>query len=245
MSGLDHPWATRVLSGEERGLGAASLRALTAIAEPFYSLAMMGRNLVYDRGLLKIHPLPRPTISIGNLTTGGTGKTPVVRWLSEHLIARGLRPAVLLRGYRDDKTGGSDEANLLAEALGDRGIVVADRNRDAGARLAMAGAQPPDVFLLDDAFQHRRVARDFDLVLIDATQPFGYGHVLPRGLMREPLRGLRRADAIVITRSDQISAQQLDALQADLRQTCKLVPIYLARHVNTALRPSSGPDAFR
>src|SRR3954463_12073628 len=104
---MQHEWAMRVLSGEDRSPVGYALRGLLAVAEPFYAAAMFTRNWAYTRRILRSHPLPRPTISVGNLTTGGTGKTPIVRWLAEQFIARNLRPAVLMRGYRRSQTGGS------------------------------------------------------------------------------------------------------------------------------------------
>src|SRR5688572_14666219 len=154
-------WAMEVLSGEDRSLGAMALRRVLSAAELVYAPLMSARNLAYSRGFLKAHRLPRPTISVGNLTTGGTGKTPVVRWLAEQLIERRLRPAVLLRGYRKSAAGVSDERELLADALGSEAAVIANADRRAGAMAALRDLPQPDVFVLDDAFQHRRVARDF------------------------------------------------------------------------------------
>jgi tetraacyldisaccharide 4'-kinase len=107
---------------------------------------------------------------------------------------------------------------------------------------AMRALPQPDVFLLDDGFQHRRVARDFDLVLIDATAPFGFGHVLPRGLLREPVHGLRRADAVIITRFDQATSQELQAIEARARRYVPAGAIYFARHVHAGLRAADGSD---
>src|SRR5688572_6731295 len=227
-------WARCILSGEDGSVGAALLRGGLMIAEPFFRLVVWLRNLCYDAGLSKSHELARLTFSVGNLTTGGTGKTPIVRWLCECLISRGYRPAVLLRGYRGDRLGASDEQRLLADALGAAAIVIANPNRRAGAMMAMREINQPDVFVLDDGFQHRRVKRDFDLVLIDATEPFGFGHVLPRGLLREPMSALRRAHAIVITRSDQATSQQLQAIESAIRRYQPAAFIYFARHVLTA-----------
>jgi tetraacyldisaccharide 4'-kinase len=233
-------WAMGVLSGDDRGIAAAALRCVLRLAEAAYAQAMNLRNLAYSRGIVKIHALPRPTISVGNLTTGGTGKTPVVCWLAEQMIARRLRPAVLMRGYRGDEAGSSDEQKVLAEALGRAATVVAKPNRVAGSMTAMRAVEQPDVFLLDDGFQHRRVARDFDLVLIDATGPFGFGHVLPRGLLREPVRGLVRADAVLVTRSDLATSQQLHAIEARVRRYVPAGAVYFGRHVLKGLRTADG-----
>ena len=221
--------AVEILSGRARGLVPTIVRGTTRLIEPLYATAMRLRNVAYDSGVLKVHRLPRPAVSVGNLTTGGTGKTPVIRWLAEKLIERGKRPAILMRGYRGDSIGGSDEQRMLAEYLGSNAIVIANPDRVAGAAAATRETHPPDVFLLDDAFQHRRVARDFDLVLINAAEPFGFGHVLPRGLLREPIAGIRRSSAIVVTHSDQVQSRELDRLESWFKRF-SAAPVYCASH---------------
>jgi tetraacyldisaccharide 4'-kinase len=188
---------------------------------------MLARNVLYDRGVFRSYRLPRPVISVGNLTTGGTGKTPVVRWLAEQLIARGLRPVILMRGYRAEKTGGtSDEQRMLQNYLGPRATVIAHPNRVLAAVAALKRLPQVDVFILDDGFQHRRVRRDFDLLLVNAADPFGFGHVLPRGLLREPRGGMKRADAILVTRDDPAHPAPIEAT----------VPVLRAAHTHAGLR---------
>lgn len=231
----------RVMSGEARGVGPAMLRGALALAEPFYAGAMIARNRLYDVNALKRHPLPRPVVSVGNLTAGGTGKTPVVRWLAEQLIARGRRPAVLLRGYGQRGASFSDEQQLLQSCL-DSVPVIANPDRRAGAASALEQQPQIDVLLLDDAFQHRKVRRHFDLVLINAADPFGFGHVHPRGLLREPLRGLKRADAILLTRVDAVDSPQLDAIETKVRSVHPSVPIFRSMHVLTGLKYAASSD---
>jgi tetraacyldisaccharide 4'-kinase len=211
------------------------VRGLTAIAEPAYAVAMAGRNLAYSRGWLASRRLAAPTVSVGNITTGGTGKTPVVRWLAGQLLEAGKSPAVLLRGYRATAGGVSDEQQLLARGLADAISVVANPNRFAGAEQAIRENGKIDTFVLDDGFQHRKVKRDFDLVLINATEPFGFGHVLPRGLLREPMAGLRRADALLITRSSQVDAAAMAKIESTLKKYNPTSLIYRADHVHTAI----------
>lgn len=149
------------------------------------------RNALYDRGVLPQHPLALPAISVGNLSVGGTGKTPVAAWVARELSRRGGRPAVVLRGY------GSDEPEVHRR-LNPDAIVVASADRVAGvARAAAAGA---DVAVLDDAFQHRRARRDVDLVLVSADRWPARIDLLPRGPFREGLRALHRASLVVVTR---------------------------------------------
>jgi len=240
-------WVLRVISGDDRAPQAVLLRGVLRIVEPFYASVMRARNVLYDVGVFAAHKLPRPTIAVGNLTTGGTGKTPLVQWLASQLSDRGLRPAILLRGYRSESTGGaSDEQLLLADALGDRAIVVANPDRRAGAATALSQFSQfsqlpqPDLFILDDSFQHRRIARDLNILLISATNPFGYGHVLPRGLLREPISGLRRADAIVITRSNLVTSDVLGKIEQAVRRYSPRVPLLFAEHLHTSLRSSAG-----
>lgn len=212
----------KVISGKQRGLLAAAARSGLSLLEPAYAGVTRARNQLFDRGIKARHDLGRPAISVGNLTTGGTGKTPVVQWIARTLIARGATPAVLLRGYKS-ADGVSDEAELYRQIAGL--TVEADPDRVAAAGRVLARAPLTSVFVLDDGFQHRRVRRDLDVVLIDATNPFGYGHVLPRGLLREPASGLRRADLILITRAEHAT----DGLLAELRRLNGVAPILRCR----------------
>ena len=137
---------------------------------------------------------------------GGTGKTPMVRWLAEWFGLRGIAVGLVSRGYGAEDDHPNDEAMELAACL--PGIPhVQDRDRVRGARQAVEQSAC-DVLVLDDGFQHRRLRRDLDIVLIDALQPFGFSHVFPRGTLREPLSGLNRADVVVLTRSDLIAPLQ-------------------------------------
>ncbi|MEX0886369.1 MAG: tetraacyldisaccharide 4'-kinase [Phycisphaeraceae bacterium] len=198
------------MSGASRGVGPAAVRAALAAAEPAYAGAVRVRNALYDRGWRRVVRLGRPTVSVGNVTAGGTGKTPMVIELCRRLAGDGAgspcRPAVLMRGY------GGDESREVAETLGDAAAMEVNVDRAAAARAVLRRDPRVGVFVLDDGFQHRRVHRDLDLVLVDATQPFGYNHVLPRGLLREPVAGLRRASAVIVTRAEAVSDVHLAAL---------------------------------
>jgi tetraacyldisaccharide 4'-kinase len=234
----------RVISGDAHGPTAALVRAGLSIASPLYSLIMRARNARFDRGM-GVRRLPRRVVSVGNITTGGTGKTPVVRWLCERLRDAGQRPGILLRGYKANPGERGDEEAMLDAFLNSPGAtarvpIVADPNRyRAGVRLLAANADV-DLLVLDDGFQHRRLARDFELVLIDATNAFGFGHVLPRGLLREPLSGLRRADAFLITRTDQVDDARLTEIERVLGQYNPAAPRYRCAHVHRALRAANG-----
>ena len=159
---------------------------------------------------MKSYELPVPVICVGNITTGGTGKTPLVEFLGGYLQKRGVKVALLSRGYRGQSGGDNDEISILRERLAGVTIVI-DSDRVRGGRRAIA-EHGAEVLLLDDGFQHRRLRRDLDIVLIDCTCPFGYGWMLPRGLLREPKDSLSRAGAVVLTRCDQIGAAELSEL---------------------------------
>ncbi|HEY7088940.1 MAG TPA: tetraacyldisaccharide 4'-kinase [Tepidisphaeraceae bacterium] len=210
-----------VISGGEIGAAAAMLRGSLRVASPFYSLATATRNAMFNSGKLAIGRAGRPVISVGNITTGGTGKTPVVLWLCQRLIEAGLKPAVLLRGYK-----GGDEQRMLQSKL-TQTLVEANPDRLAGAQYVLNVQPSVDVFVLDDGFQHRRLYRDLDIVLIDASNPFGFGHVLPRGLLREPLSGLARAHAFLITHSQHGDTTPIEAV---LNQKNPRAPVHRCDH---------------
>jgi tetraacyldisaccharide 4'-kinase len=174
------------------------------------------RAAAYESGALRPKRLDGVVISVGNLTVGGTGKTPMVAAIAEHLVTEGKRVAILTRGYRGEQPdkrssgassgrgGTSDEVRLLDARLGARVEFGVGADRFArGRELETRGVE---WFVLDDGFQHRQLARDVDIVLIDATNPFGGGHLLPAGRLREPRSALKRADIVVITRSDRAMA---------------------------------------
>jgi tetraacyldisaccharide 4'-kinase len=198
-----------VISGRRSDAAALGVRALLAGAVPFYRVAVALRNRHYDRSPHAVHHAAVPVISIGNLTTGGTGKTPLVGWVVRELRGRGAAPAILSRGYRSLDAAGNDEKRMLDRVCPG---VPHYQNPDRVASAARAIGAAADVLVLDDGFQHRRLHRDLDVVLIDAVNPWGYGRLLPRGLLREPRTALRRAQLIVITRADLCSPDQLHAL---------------------------------
>jgi tetraacyldisaccharide 4'-kinase len=235
---FDEQFWLQVISGQKRGLSGSLLRSLLWLLSPFYRLVVQLRNLAYDKGWKKSVTAPLRVISIGNLTTGGTGKSPLVIWLAEQLRARGQRVCVLSRGYKGTTAGENDESLELADRLPDVPQLV-NPDRAASAQIASDELEM-EIAILDDGFQHRRLQRDFDLVLVDATEPFGFGHLLPRGLLREPLSALRRADWLVITRSDQVSPERLTRLRADLEQFCPAERISVCRMAPTQLLQADG-----
>lgn len=218
-----------------------------------YGLVATFRARFYQAGYLPSHKLPGATISVGNLTTGGTGKTPIVLWLAQQLVGEGRRVAILTRGYKgkppkNAKPGAtantapdaaanafsalatdSDEVRLLAEHLGDTvAFGVGPKRYLEGMKLAQKGI---NTFILDDGFQHLELARDINLLLIDATNPFGGGKILPAGHLREPRSAMARADIIAITR-----ATSSPAVEAIVRRYTQAPIVYVDFQLRT-LKP--------
>lgn len=230
----------------ERG-GAVELLRLPAA---LWRAASALRNSAYDRGLLPAARVDAPVVSVGNLTVGGTGKTPMVAWIVRELGRRGLRAGILSRGYgARDAAGRSDEARLLARLCPDAPHEL-DPDRVRGARrLVDRGV---DAVVLDDGFQHRRLARDLDLVLVDACRPFGLAAprgggapvraLLPRGLLREPPAGLARAHALVLTRVDRAAPAAVSALAAELGALAPGLPVIETAHRPRRLVDAAGTD---
>jgi tetraacyldisaccharide 4'-kinase len=221
----------KLISGQTRGFGAALLRFCLEVAAKFYSAIIALRNLAYSKGWLKVHTAGAAVISVGNITVGGTGKTPLVIWLcntitqNSKLKIQNCGISILTRGYKTYTKGRGtsderratriDEPAILAESCPQAKVIV-NPDRVAAARQAVEKFGV-NVLIMDDGFQHRRLARDLDIVTIDATCPFGCGKMLPAGLLREPADSLKRADAIVITRCNQVGENELAELEKKLR----------------------------
>ncbi len=200
-----------LISGQRRGFAARLARGALTLGELPYALAVLWRNRRYDRRPELVQHAPIPVVSIGNLTTGGTGKTPLVAWVARYLRGLDLRVVLLSRGYGAPDGALNDEALELEQRLPDVPHVQ-QPDRVAAVNLA-AEEFASQIAVLDDGFQHRRLARDLDIVLLDALQPFGYGHLLPRGLLREPLKGLRRASMVGLSRADLVNASERQAVR--------------------------------
>ncbi len=197
------------------------------------------RNWTFDARLRAVHRLPVPVVSVGNLTVGGTGKTPTVAWLCALARQRGRTPGVLARGYgRAPGAALNDEGAMLQRALP---WLLQRQDPDrvaAGARLVADGA---DYIVLDDGMQHRRLHRDLDVVCLDATLPFGNGQCLPAGDLREFRSGLRRAGVVLLTRAAALAREQLRARIERIRQLAGHdVPVHACAHAPAALERSDG-----
>jgi len=176
---------------------------------------------------LKAHRVNAAVICVGNITVGGTGKTPLAVWLSGQM-APCHKCAILTRGYKSTRDC-CDEPVMLAESCPQAQVLVnPDRVAGAAEAIDKFGAE---VLIMDDGFQHRRLARDLDIVAIDATQPFGYRKMLPAGLLREPVTSLKRAGAVVLTRCDQVAGADLDRLEDQVRSINSRAIIARSAHV--------------
>jgi len=213
-----------------------------------YLFSVKARQALYRRGILRSQRLPRSVISVGNLTLGGTGKTPLVVLLARTLVRGGYRPVILSRGYKgraeksnlrvsDEREVLStpaecgDEPYLLARSLPGVQVVVG-RDRYASAQLAGLD-DPKTIYLLDDAFQHLQLHRDLDILVVDATNPFDNGMVLPAGRLREPKSAMSRADIVAVTRAH--LAEESDELELEIRRHNRLAPIWYFYHDATSL----------
>ncbi len=229
-----------VVSGARRSLDAAVLRALLQAAEVPYAAAMRFRNWRYDTGRAAIEHIDVPVVSVGNLTLGGTGKTPLVEWIARWFRTRDVRVALVSRGYGAEQGALNDEARELEQKLPDVPHVQ-NRDRVEAARTAIEEFASQAI-LLDDGFQHRRLARDLDIVLIDASEPFGYRHVFPRGLLREPLAGLRRADVVILSRSDMIGEADRLRIRAEVHRHAPDATWAEVAHVPKQLVSANGDE---
>lgn len=223
-----------------------------------YSALTRARMAAYERGLLAVSKLPVPVVSVGNITTGGTGKTPIVEWVCRTIAnlgahegaSDGKKICVLTRGYgkanpkaqvvvsdgtellADEREAG-DEPFLLAKNLVGIAAVISNPNRAAAGKWAIEKLNT-EVFVLDDGFQHLQLARDLDIVAIDATNPWGGGSLLPHGRLRESPRGLSRADCVVITRAEQI--EDLTPIKEAVQQFVINAPILSLRMLTSNIR---------
>ena len=209
-----------------------------------YGAMVNARSALYRKGFFKSFSLGAPTVSIGNITVGGTGKTPLVAFVAEFLAERGEKVCILTRGYKRENPGqrivvsdaervladvrqAGDEPFELARKLLGKAVIIADKNRARAGRWAREKFGVT-AFVLDDGFQHLRVRRDLDIVCIDATNPFGNYKVLPNGILRETLQNLRRANAIVITRAN--LAKNLENLKSEISSLNKNCPIFISNN---------------
>ena len=200
--------------------------AFARLAARAYGGLIAARNAAFHLGLRPVRAAEVPVVSIGNLSTGGTGKTPAVVWLVQLALEADFKPAVLSRGYRGGQH--SDEVRLLQRKL--KGVpVVARADRVAGAEAAVREYEA-DLLILDDGFQHRRINRDLDVVLIDTSAPLLDEPLLPAGHLREPWQNLRRADVVIMTRCQDGRCSRTEALRVAIGRVAPQIRLGHAAH---------------
>ncbi len=225
-------------------------RALLYVPAKLYELAVRARILAYEQELLKTYHLNAPVISVGNLTVGGTGKTPCVAFIAKALRDAGHQAAILSRGYKRQTAGrvevsdgeqilcspaeSGDEPFLLAQNCPGVRVVV-DQDRYAAGRWLEENRTPVSAFILDDAYQHLRLARDLNLLLVDTTEPLSQAAMIPFGRLREPLAELRRADAVIVTRSDQ-KFDRAGLIETIKKHASPHITVFFAHHEMTRFR---------
>lgn len=243
-----------LIRGQRRGPLATAARAGLRLASWPYGLGAWTRNRLFDRGWKRVNRAAVPVVSVGNLTLGGTGKTPCVEWVARYFRERGVQVAIVSRGYgsrrgvaggnpwgvppSQARAGRNDEAMVLEENLPDVPHLQG-ADRFAEARRAVEELES-ELVVLDDGFQHRRLHRDLDIVLIDATHPPARDRLFPRGTLREPASGLRRAHAILLTRCDQVPASEVEAIRNWLARRWPRTPVAATEHRPVALVRGEG-----
>jgi tetraacyldisaccharide 4'-kinase len=232
-----------ITGGSKNGYGGFVL--FLSMVSKVYGGAVKLRRIFYKKNILTSKKLSCPIISIGNITVGGTGKTPMTIYVAQAVKKLGHNVAVISRGYKGkaEKNGGivsdgkvllmtpeiaGDEPYMMAKRLKDVPVIVG-KNRFKAGRLAIRKFDP-DVIVLDDGFQHLKLQRDLDLVLLDYHKPFGNGHLLPRGVMREPASALLCANALILTRSDTANDNEMSSSPKKLRFYERNKPVYRAFH---------------
>ena len=197
----------RLIRGETKGFAATVSRLGLSLLSFGYGTGVWFRNKAFDRGWKQVGRVAIPVVSIGNLTLGGTGKTPMVEWVARWYRERNVRVAILSRGYGQETGAEELESELL---------------------------------ILDDGFQHRRLHRDLDIVLLDALDPFGQGHLFPRGLLREPAGSLKRADVVVLSRADLVDGLTVSAIRDQAERRFGARCWVESRHAALGLLDASG-----
>ncbi len=227
LKAIDADTFLRLIRGQTRGPAASLARLGLGLCSAVYGVGAAARNTAYDRGWKRSQRAAAPVVSVGNITLGGTGKTPMVEWIARWYRRRGVRVTLISRGY--GHAGGiNDEGLVLEENLPDVPHLQ-DPDRVKLASIATIELEA-ELIILDDGFQHRRLARDLDLVMLDALDPFGPGRLFPRGLLREPIRSLRRAAAVILSRADLLDPSRRELIRRRVRGTAPDLPFIEARH---------------
>ncbi|MDR4506235.1 MAG: tetraacyldisaccharide 4'-kinase [Candidatus Scalindua sp.] len=243
---MNREYYVSILSGHEKGIISIPIRFLLSLCACLYFTVLQTRSALYKYGVARRRCLPVKVVSIGNITTGGTGKTPLVEFVARYLSSKKKKIAILSRGYggrtasvsvtatstaeviERDKTGVNDEYLVLNENLNDIPILLGrDRILNGHKAIRNFGAE---FIILDDGFQHIRLKRDLDIVIIDTLNPFAGEYLIPRGMLREPLKCLERADLFILSHCNQIHEEDLKTIYAKLRNFNSTIPICESTH---------------
>lgn len=209
-----------LVAGKKKDIWSTFLLWGLAGLELPYSAVVSFRNRLYDSGVSRSTSVSVPTVSVGNMTLGGTGKSPLVTWLGRFFLENGFQPGIVSRGYHSSKQFSGEQTILANDEYLELAFClptvphVQSPDRIAASKQLLSDFPSTDLIILDDAMQHRRIHRDLNIVLLDATEPFGFEHVFPRGTLREPLSGLKRADVIFLSRADLVSEQIRQEIKA-------------------------------
>ncbi len=211
-----------IVTGKSETVFSSLLRPLLALLSFLFLIVVKARHFLYEIGIFRSIKLRKPVISVGNITWGGTGKTPLTEAILNRFLKDGKRPALLTRGY------GEDEDKVILQNF--PGVnVLRGKNRRLNALKAQEHLSF-DIFLMDDGFQHLSIKRDVDIVTINATDPIGNGFLIPAGILREPLDSLRRADVLVITKSDLVDKERLSNIKSLILGVADDIDIFEAIH---------------
>jgi len=235
---------------KKKGVVFSICRLLLAGLSFLYFVAISIRQLFYRMKILRRIKIPAIVISVGNITVGGTGKTPTVEFLAKYLSKAGFSVSILSRGYgktiRFSKIAQefSDDEDIISDSESQSGITrFTGRDRIALAKKSVASIHP-DVFVLDDGFQYIKMERDFDILVIDSCNPFSNGHLLPRGFLREPLSQIKRADVILLTRTNQVDKEKLDDIRKKIFSYAPKKIIIESIHEAVSVREITGGMFF-
>jgi len=212
------------------------LKFILCLLSYVYLMVIKIRQICFTTDAIKIKPLPRPVISVGSITWGGVGKTPLVEWIAQYLKEEGSYPAILTRGYmakpNQEADQDSDEAKMLKNRLINIPVLSGAKRYENAVNFLKEN--DVDVFILDDGFQHQQLKRDLDIVVIDSNNPFGNRQLIPGGILRERLTSLKRADVIVLTKTD-LNTEGLSQLEDEIERVAPNKLFVESQHIPSAL----------
>ncbi|MBF0215577.1 MAG: tetraacyldisaccharide 4'-kinase [Candidatus Omnitrophica bacterium] len=219
-----------VMKDELKGSGPFILAKFLSFLSFFYAAVIFQVSMAYRTGLWRSRRVGIPVISVGNITLGGAGKTPFTITLAEHFISANKQPGILIRGY------GDDEHKMIAWRVPKAKVIV---GRDRVSNAIEAKKAGVDVLIMDDGFQHRKLARDMDIVLLNARDPFGNGRLFPRGILREGKESLKRADIVILNKLDGVRTEDVEKILLEVRTISRSAKIFKAEY-----SPDSMSDFF-